>query len=221
MRSRRSAVGQRFRPGRPRSRRCRCRRGEGSQRRARSCVVLPAVPVMPMLGPPQRSSKRSPRHESARSASTERPTRGATSGVQTSRYAISASPGSASRSTLGWTSIPSSRSSPRLGGLGLRAREPHRVALRRRAVGRAQPRRRRTPRSGHPHLDHRGSTSFSRTKARMTSSRSAAAVELQEVVERLTGEVTTRCGSKPRRRAEAAPLPILGSLDEAMPRPRS
>ena len=92
-------------------------------------VVLPAVPVMPMLGPFQRSSTRSPRHETRAPRARSFSTRGATSGVQTSRYAISASPGSASRSTLGWTSIPSSRSSPAARGSGSGLAMPNRVAL--------------------------------------------------------------------------------------------
>ena len=91
---------------------------------------------------------------------------------------------------------------------------------RRRAAARARPRRRRTPRSGHPHPDHRGSTSFSRTKARMTSSRSVAPVELQQVVEGLAGEVTTRRGSEPCRRCGSCstPSPPLARRSRASPR---
>ena len=96
----------------------------------------------------------------------------------------------------GCTSIPRSRSS-----CASAARVPDSRAapgsLRRRAAARARPRRRRIPRSGHPHPDHRGSTSFSRTKARMTSSRSVAAIEVQELFEWLARQVTTRAGARP------------------------
>ena len=106
---------------------------------------------------------------------------------------------------------------PRLGGLGLRAREPHRVAL-------AGEQSRERHCVGVEPLDQDIHTWIiagrRRSPARRRASRRVArgAVELQQAVERLTGEVTTRCGSKPRRRAEAAPLPVLRSLDEAMPR---
>ena len=55
--------------------------------RRNAVVVLPAVPVTPIVGTRARSSTRSPRQRTRVPAARSRETRGATSGVQTSRNA--------------------------------------------------------------------------------------------------------------------------------------
>ena len=78
--------------------------------RRNAVVVLPAVPVTPIVGTRARSSTRSPRQRTRAPAARSRETRGATSGVQTSRNASSCSPGSRSRSACSRTSTSRARS---------------------------------------------------------------------------------------------------------------
>ena len=163
MRSRRSAVGQRFPARAPlltatsmpaRRRIAGDERGRGGLAGGARDADARALPALEQ----QVAEARDARSLRARSLST----RGATSGVQTSRYAISASPGSASRSTPGWTSIPSSRSRRASRGSGSGLGEPNALpspASRRASATASGPKpsiRTSTP-------DHRGSTSFSRT----------------------------------------------------------
>ena len=182
-------------------------------------MVLPAVPVMPMLGPLQRSSNRSPRHESARSASTELrdPRRdlgrpdvevcdlGLTGvGIEVDA-GLDVDPELTQLAAPRRARAPGSRAAPR--------------SPRRRAVARAPPRRRRTPRSGHPHLDHRGSTSFSRTKARITSSRPGAPSSCKQVrrTAHRRGDDAVREQAVPRRGSCSTPNPPLSRRSHASP----
>ena len=106
-----SAVGHRLparadlpaRTGRPALRR--------SWTRKAAVVVLPAVPVTPITGPEDRSSRRSARQRTRQPAARSRVTRGATSGVHTSRNASSCSPGSLSGPKRSRTVTPIRRSS--------------------------------------------------------------------------------------------------------------
>ena len=92
-------------------------------------VVLPAVPVMPMLGPLQRSSNRSPRHERraprARSFTDPRRDLGRPD-VEVRDLGLT---GVGIEVDAGLDIDPELTQLPRLGRLGLRARESHRVAL--------------------------------------------------------------------------------------------
>ena len=170
---------------------------------------------MPMVGPGQRSRSRSPRHET-RPPSTERRT--------AAQPRASRRRGRRGRPCRGWhrgrprtarRSRAHAARAPRQARA--RAREPHGSPLRRAAV-RARSRRRRSPRSEiHTRIIASRRRSPARRRARRRVDR-ALASSCKKTVERLDRSGGDAPPREARRGAEAAPLPVLGSLDEAMPR---
>ena len=207
------AVGQRFRPGA----RADAMSMPALRRMAATSavvVVLPAVPVMPMLGPLQRSRNRSPRHEMRVPGRGGVATRGAISvsrrrGMRIGRAGIGIEVGARPH-----VDPERSELSVSAGGFGPASRTlfPSLASSRASAMESGS-----KPSRGHPQWDHRRSPS---SPARRPASRLVLSREVRckQAIEGLTTEVTTRRRIKPGARAETTPLPILGPVDEAMAR---